>query len=115
MQLCNQQFAWECCYLESSFGDVEPILKCPAFRPSALFVPTAAPGMFIAALTADDRIGDDDAALAAAPRGLPVRCGLELRLLCGLKIKENYFENHEFSEIFSYVNIYTNKRTLDII
>ena len=60
-------------YLESSFGDVEPILKCPALRPSELLVPRDVPGMLMAGLTAEDLIGDDDAARAAAPRGLPVR------------------------------------------
>ena len=60
-------------YLESSLGDAEPILKCPALRPSELLAPRDAPGMFMAALTAEDLMGDDDAARADAPRGLPVR------------------------------------------
>ena len=47
------------------------MLKCPAFRLSVL--PGAAPGILIAVLTADDLMGDDDAARPMPPRGLPVR------------------------------------------
>ncbi len=76
----------------SSFGDVEPILKCPGLSPVSAAA-AAASGIVMAALTADDdRMGEDEAARAAAAvlSGLPVLCGLELRLLCGLKYNTKF-------------------------
>ena len=58
-------------YLESSFGEADPILKCPALKLSELPDETPAPGMLIAALTADDLMGDDDAARPKPLSGLP--------------------------------------------